>query len=790
MRVPVSCRRFLPVGLLALPAAGLAWTAVPLAAAPVPAPPTVQFGRDIRPLFVERCIACHGPQRQDGGLRLDLRSRALAGGDAGPSIVPRSPERSELLSRLTTSDPKHRMPLGGKPLSPAQIQAVRTWITAGAVWPDALAGKETTGEHWSFRLLRRPPVPKVRDAARIRNPIDAFILARLEAKGRTFSPEARPRTLIRRLYLDLLGLPPTAEEVEAFVRECRIHHGDTETRSVRDRGNERKEEGKQKMAATAAPSPSPISQPPTLAGDAYEKLVDKLLASPAFGERWGRHWLDLARFAESDGYENDQIRPNAWRYRDWVIQAFNADMPFDRFTVEQLAGDLLPNPTPEQLIATGFHRNTLWNSAASADKEEFRTFAIKDRTDTTATTWMGLTAGCAKCHTHKYDPITQKEYYQLYAFFNRTDNEDAPIPGGKAASLHAVQRTTKIHLRGGFLNLGEKVIPGTPAFLPALKPRATEPDRLDLARWLVSADNPLTARVAANQTWQHLFGQGLVPTPENYGRSGMPPTHPELLDWLAAAFRGVPRSEFRVSGSTLAKGNADPGTLNAEPNLAWSQKALIRLIVTSAAYRQASEHRAALAGSDGDNVLLGRQNRFRVEAEIVRDLSLSVSGLLNPKLGGPSIVPPFPEGLLEQRFTNEALKMPGDDRHRRGVYIHVQRTLTHPSLAAFDVADGNQSCVRRDRSTTPIQALTLLNDPVFVECAQALGRRLISLSPERDERLRRGFQLCVARQPSAEELALLVQLVERQRQLGAADEAVWAGVARALLNLEEFTTRE
>jgi len=786
-RPPFLHLRFRTVYAAAWLAVALGGGGAALAAASAPATPqTAQFGRDIRPVFVGRCIACHGAQRQDGGLRLDLRSRALAGGDSGPVLVPRSPERSELLRRLTATDAKHRMPLGGPPLTTAQIQAVRAWIAGGAVWPDDLAGKETAGEHWSFRPLRRPPIPAVRDAARVRNPIDAFVLARLEAKGLTFSAEARPRTLIRRLYLDLTGLPPTPAEVEAFVREYeaeRASRGDAETRRIQDRGIEGRRDGRDRRAGVGAPPLAP-------AEDAYRKLVDHLLASPAFGERWGRHWLDLARFAESDGYENDNLRPNAWRYRDWVIQAFNADMPFDRFTEEQLAGDLLPKPTAEQLIATGFHRNTLWNSAASADKEEFRTYAIKDRTDTTATTWMGLTAGCAKCHGHKYDPISQKEYYQLYAFFNRTDNADVPLPGGQVSTLRAVPRPTHIHLRGGFLNPGEEVIPGTPAFLPPLKPRGAEPDRLDLARWLVSPEHPLTARVAANQVWLHLFGQSLVPTPDNYGRSGIPPTQPELLDWLAAAFRGVPGSEFRVPGSTSPKSNPEPGTRNPELNLAWSQKALIRLIVTSATYRQASEHRAALAKIDPDNTLLGRQNRFRVEAEIVRDLSLSVSGLLNPKLGGPSIVPPFPEGLLEQRFTNESLKLPGEDRYRRGVYIHVQRTLTHPSLAAFDVADGNQSCVRRDRSTTPIQALTLLNDPVFVECAQALGRRLISLSPDRDERLRRGFELCVSRQPSPEELALLVKLVETQRSLGAADEAVWAGVARALLNLEEFTTRE
>jgi len=727
----VMTKRIMPgaaLGLLLLAGAGVA---APQAAKP-PVARAVDFGREVRPILASQCFSCHGPRRQDGGLRLDVRRRAMQGGDAGPAIVPGAGANSELVRRLTTADEKHRMPLGGKPLPPAQIELIRAWIDGGAAWPDALAGRESARDHWSFRPIRPPAVPKVKAQARVRSPIDAFVLARLEAKGLTLSPEADRPTLIRRLSLDLLGLPPTPEEVDQFVRD-------------------------------AAP-------------DAYERLVDRLLASPHFGERWGRHWLDLARFGESDGYENDRIRPEAWRYRDWVIAAFNQDMPFDRFTVEQLAGDLLPDATPEQKTATGFHRNTLWNSAASADKEEFRTLAIKDRTDTTAAVWMGLTAGCAKCHTHKYDPISQREYYQLYAFFNNTDDEDVAVPGGKAQALRAAQRTTTVHLRGNFLMKGEDAPPGTPAFLPPLKVRGPAPDRLDLARWLVEPGHPLTARVAANLAWQRLFGQGLVPTPENYGLSGLPPTHPELLDWLAASFAGVSGFRFQVSGSGGPR--------------AWSVKALIRAIVLSSTYRQASAHREALTAVDPGNALLGRQNRFRVEAEIVRDLCLATSGLLDPKLGGPSIVPPFPAGLLDQQFTNEALKLPGGERHRRGVYIHVQRTLTHPTLAAFDGVDGNQSCVRRDRSTTPIQALTLLNDPVFIECTQALGGRLRKLSPERDERLRLGFRLCLGRLPAAGELTVLQELVETQKQLGAGEEAVWAGVARALLNLEEFTTRE
>jgi mono/diheme cytochrome c family protein len=726
----------------------------------VAAPPArqaraVEFRKDIRPIFTRSCLACHGAKRRDGGLRLDLRSRALEGGDSGPAIVPGNPDQSELLRRLTSTDPRHRMPLGGKPLPTEQVELVRRWIVEGAVWPDDLAGKDDYREHWSFRPVRRPEVPKVRDASRVRTPIDAFVIAKLERKGLSLAPEADPQTLIRRLYLDLIGLPPTPEEVEDFVREWR---------------SERAREGE---------GPNPEGD--ALAKDAYARLVDRLLASPHFGERWGRHWLDLARFAESDGYENDRIRPHAWRFRDWVVDAVNRDMPFDQFTVEQLAGDLLPNPTPEQRTAAGFHRNTLWNSAASADKEEFRTYAVKDRTDTTGTVWMGLTVGCAKCHGHKYDPISQKEYYQLYAFFNNVEEEDVDVPGGKAQSLRARQRENYVHLRGNFLEKGPGVLPGTPAFLPPLKPRGEVADRLDLARWLVDPKHPLTPRVAVNRVWQHLFGQGLVPTPENFGLSGQPPVQVELLDWLASWFTASGTSRSRVPSTLFGPIPAGAG---------WRTKELIRLIVSSAVYRQSSGWRPDLADADPENTLLARQNRFRVEAEIVRDLSLAVSGLLDPKLGGPSIVPPFPKGLLEQRFTNEDLKLPGPERHRRGIYIHVQRTLPHPSLAAFDVADGNQTCVRRDRSITPIQALTMLNDPVFAECAQALGARLRKRPGTDDERLRFVFRLCLAREPSPEELTALIGLVEAQRRLGAGDEAVWTGVARTLLNLEEFTTRE
>ncbi len=676
----------------------------------------VDYARDVRPIIQKHCVRCHGEKKQEGGLRLDVRRRALAGGDSGPAVV--AGKGGELLKRVEARDEKKVMPPAGQ-LADAEIATLRAWVEQGAKWPDELAGKEPSEEHWAFKPIKRPEVPKVsREPKAIVHPIDAFILAKLSDNKLSPAPAADKRTLIRRLHLDLIGLPPTPAEVDAFLKD----------------------------------------NTPT----AYEKVVDKLLASPHFGERWGRHWLDLARFAESDGYENDNLRPNAWRFRDWVVSAINDDMPFDQFTVAQLAGDLLPNATDEQKTAAGFHRNTLWNSAASGDKEEFRTYAIKDRTDTTGLVWMGLTVGCAQCHSHKYDPVSHREYYQLYAFFNRSENAEVKLAGAKEfiPTLKDVARETRIHTRGNFLAPGAVVKPGTPGFLPPLKARGDTADRLDLAKWLVDPAHPLTVRVAVNNVWQYLFGYGLVPTPENFGLNGTRPKHPELLDWLATEY----------------------------VRLKWSRKALIRTIVMSATYRQSSVRPGNT--TDPNNELLARQNRFRVEAEIARDLSLATSGLLVSKLGGPSIVPPFPDGLLDQKFGAESLKMPAGDRHRRGIYIHVQRTLPHPTLAVFDAADGNVSCPKRDRSITPLQALTLLNDTVFVECARALGEVVRKTGVTDEARLRGAFELCVSRPPSERELAVLTKLVQRQRELGAKDEAVWFGIARTLLNLEEFTTRE
>ncbi|MBM3459935.1 MAG: DUF1549 domain-containing protein, partial [Armatimonadetes bacterium] len=551
-------------------------------------------------LLAERCFACHGGGRQKGGLRLDRHADLLRGGDSGVVVRPGNPEGSLLLRLVRGEEPEKRMPPAGPPLTPVQVELLRAWIAEGTPSP-AVPGKSAPrgGKlHWAFAPVRRPALPAVKDRTWAVSPVDRFILARLEREGVRPSPEAGRPTLLRRLSLDLTGLPPTVTEMEQFLADRRP--------------------------------------------GAYERLVDRLLASSHFGERWGRHWLDLARYADSDGYEKDTGRPFAYLYRDWVIEALNRNLPFDRFTIEQLAGDLLPNASPAQRVATGFHRNTLKNREGGVDQEEDRNKIAVDRTSTTGTVWLGLTLGCAECHSHKYDPISQREFYQLFAFFNNTDELDlslatpeqkeefqrkkavhesagrrlaraleeyengpllvrleeweaagAPTPGVKPAEIArllagsraqrteserkvlvefyrifdpgwkersqavanhnraapaepgdraqtlvaATPRETRIHIRGDFLRKGDPVQPGGLAVLPPLTASNGQLTRLELARWLVEEANPLTPRVTVNRVWQLLFGSGLVTTPNDFGTRGAPPTHPELLDWLAAAFR-------------------------------------------------------------------------------------------------------------------------------------------------------------------------------------------------------------------------------------------------------------
>lgn len=1056
--------------------------AIPLASAAVAAgsadpPRKVEFERDIRPLFVARCLACHGPTAQKSGLRLDQKSGTILGGDTGKAVVPGKSGESEIFLRVTSHDAMKLMPPSGKPLSPREVELLRDWIDQGASWTDTPAAPPSAGaKHWSFQPVRRPSVPRTKSPGWVVNPIDAFVLAKLEAKGLRPSPTADRVTLIRRLSLDLIGLPPAPAEVDAFV-------------------NDR--------------SPG-----------AYEKVIDRLLASPRYGERWGRRWLDEARYADTNGYTIDSPR-QIWMYRDWVINALNADLPFDQFTIDQLAGDLLvqeeqskgvnggngktiPNKAAShlpvssftslppdlraKLIATGFHRNTMINEEGGTDKEQFRVESVVDRVNTTASVWLGLTLGCAQCHTHKFDPITQREYYQFFAFFNNQDEPSLPFatpaqereqaelkqqlaaaqealkktesgaetreadwearttrlattrwnvltpldarssagatltslddqsllvggkipdndrysvtvqlperatvlrlealthdslpergPGfargnflltefsvterrqigdpmpvpfvraladhsqqgypislaldGKAATGWAINvkpgegnlnsdrtalfvfrnpvpagtrltitlgqehpnkryllgrfrlstaevnprdlecvpnaelrtlvaiprdqrsadqqkrltsifraaetaqltnaiaeiqtrqkeldkeipttmvlreretpRETFVHLRGDFLRPGAQVEPATLAVLNPLRSTAKIPNRLDLARWLVDPQNPLTARVTVNRVWQGYFGTGLVETENDFGTQGALPSHPELLDWLASCFAaGAGSRESGVRG----KNATDPYACG------WSLKRLHRFIVTSNTYKQSSHARPELQEIDPNNRLLARQNRIRLDGELIRDVSLAASGLLSTKMGGPGVYPPQPAGTdLFTQVKRAWTVSEGEDRYRRGIYTWQWRSNPYPLFTAFDAPSGNVTCTRRSRSNTPTQALMLANDQSLIELAQGLAvRTLREALPSDTERIRYIFRRCLSRTPTSAELVRLqgyyhaqlssfqaspkeaeaVAPKDRSSASSAAEAAAWTAVARVLMNVDEFITRE
>ncbi|OAI46351.1 hypothetical protein AYO44_01960 [Planctomycetaceae bacterium SCGC AG-212-F19] len=846
-----------------------------LLSAPLRAAEPVDYLRDVKPILAKHCTTCHGAQKQRSGLRLDTGKAILDGGNSGAVVIPGKSGESPLIQAVTGAADVKAMPPKEQPRVPAaQIATLKTWVDQGAKFPatETVEGPSSKTKHWAFQPVRRLTPPAL-GGSWVRNPIDQFIFARLAKENLKPSPEADRPTLVRRLALDLTGLPPTPEEVE---------------RALRDNST-----------------------------DWYEKLVDHYLASPHYGERMGRHWLDLARYADSNGYTIDSAR-SIWKYRDWVIDAFNRDLPFDQFTIDQLAGDLRHKPTVEQRVATGFHRNTQINQEGGIDREQFRVESVVDRVNTTGQVWLGVTIGCCQCHDHKFDPFSQREYYQFFAFLNNADEpsldlatpeqlqrrqrltdqiagiekglrildiaptakertwedklsaEDRlvlpeeiqriialapgsrdnkqrqaltafylranhvpnavggladPLPFLTLAHVQAsvgrssldrtraelrqaeaevvttmvmqerkAPRVTTVMIQGDFTRKGVQVNAGVPAVFPPLQPKhgpQAEPkpgplgagadlNRLQLAQWIVDPANPLTARVTANRFWQHFFGLGIVETENDFGTQGTPPTHPELLDWLA--------SEFMAQK--------------------WSVKAIHKLIVTSATYRQASTYRSDLATVDARNRLLARQNRVRLEAELVRDVALASTGLLTRKIGGPSVFPPQPEGVY--RFTQlqkEWKTSTGPDRYRRGLYTFFWRSAPHPGLTVFDAPDGTNACTRRNRSNTPLQALTLLNDQAYFEFAQALADRVLrEAGPTTGDRLRHAYQLCLSRTPSPKEEERLTAFVKQQtaafeagpgdvKRLGitgqaAAERAVWTMVGRALLNLDEFITRE
>ena len=1145
---------------------------------PAAAGAPVDFVRDVQPIFAQHCYECHDASKRKAGLQLDVKKLALAGGDEGPVITPGDPDKSKLVHLVRGDDPKEVMPPKGKgkPLSPQQVGVLVRWVKQGANWPDGVdqvtGAKPQAAAHWAFKKPERPTVPEVKQEDWVRNPIDHFILARLEKEGLTPSQEADRHVLIRRLSLDLIGLPPTPEVVKTFVEDK-----------------------------------SP---------DAYEKVVDRLLASSAYGERWARVWLDLARYADSKGHGSDPLR-TIWLYRDWVISALNRNLPYDKFTVEQIAGDLLPSATQDQLIATAFHRNTMTNDEGGTDDEEFRVVAVKDRANVTSQVWMGLTMGCAQCHTHKYDPITQREYYSFYAFFNQTQdadrNDEQPLlevwtkaqeeqksqlrakvasleeklkqdipelaagrdrwaqaavaslnqwvvldphdvkssgsasieeqpdqslvvsgtrpqsetytvtaqtnlpnitairlealphpalPNGGAGrgddgrfvlndikvtvapaqpvapagryvrvelagrkrllSLAEVQvfagdknvaregkatqssttfggdparaidgntsgefsadsvthtaesnnpwwevdvgksaaidkivlwnrtdsslgsrlanarvivldenrkplwenqigevpspslaldtkgpqsvalrnasdtyhdagdewsaqkaidgaggskagwavtakegrpqsavfetardigspagvtltfnlthstpnaslghfrlsvttaprpvralpqgvaelltvapqnrapehvaeltafyrtfspelqtirdqvaqanqqlaairpatvpvmrelvadkhRVTNVMIKGNFLMKGEEVKPTFPAAFPQ-PPAGTPMNRLGMALWLVSPDNPLTSRVHVNRLWAQLFGTGLVETQEDFGTMGQLPSHPELLDWLAREF---------------------------QDELKWDQKALLKLLVSSATYRQSSVSRPEVKEKDPLDRLLARYPRKRIEAEMVRDQALALGGLLSRKMYGPSVFPPQPEGLWQAAFNGERTwaTSPGEDKYRRGIYVFWRRTVPYPSMAAFDAPSRETCTVRRINSNTPLQAFVTLNDPVYVEAAQALARRIIregGSTPE--QRAKWALELVQSRPATDAQVKHLVDLCKAEMEhyradtkaaeqmatdplgklpegIEAPEAAAWTVVSNVLLSLDAVLTK-
>ena len=1021
---------------------------------PAPADRPIDFVKDVQPIFAAHCVECHGPKKQESAFRLDHKATALKGGDLGQAIIAGKSADSPLVRYVAGLEEGMQMPPEGDRLTDEQISILRAWIDQGASWPDSASiTLDDKTKHWAFQTPVKPPVPTVGEPGWIRTPIDNFILARLEAEKLSHSPEADKITLLRRLSLDLIGLPPTIEEIDAFVADD--------------------------------------------SSEAYAKQVERLLNSPHYGERWARHWLDAARYADSDGYEKDKSR-QVYFYRDWVVAALNRDLPYDQFIIEQLAGDQLPGATQDQLVATGFLRNSMINEEGGVDPEQFRMDAMFDRMDAVGKSILGLTIQCAQCHNHKYDPFSQEEYYRLFAYLNDTHeaniavytpdeqmrradifrqireieanlqhttpdweaklaaweesvgnnqpewrvvkvqnagdnsqryiyhedgsqtawgyaptkwtskfsgtsdlgritavrmemlcdpnlplggpgrsplglfglteltieavdiekpenkaspkfvsatadfgNEEKPLeamfhdktdkkrvtgpvafaidgkdetawgidagsgrrnverkavfvlekpiqfPKGATLTFHVKQmhggwnsddnqnnnvgrfrfsvtsadspsadpiphdvrevlaipagerspaqaaaafsywrttlpkwkeandqiealwkqhpagssqltmmgredaRTTHLLKRGDFLKPGKPVEPGVPQVLHDLSAEAPH-TRLTLANWLVDEKSPTVARSFVNRVWQHYFGTGLVASSEDLGTQSEPPSHPELLDWLAVEFMGQ----------------------------GWSIKNLHRLIVLSSTYRQSSKVSDELLARDPYNRLLARGPRGRVEGEIVRDIALAASGLLNPTLGGPSVFPPSPEFLYQPPASYGPKIWPeekGENRYRRGLYTFRYRSVPYPMLQAFDAPNGDASCVRRVRSNTPLQALTTLNEPLFLECARALALKVLSDGGATDaERLTYAFRRCVSRPPSEQESKLLLDMLAKETakfsaegakpwDLAANDPAnppalpegatppqaaAWTAIARVLLNLDETISKE
>ncbi|WDE98618.1 PSD1 and planctomycete cytochrome C domain-containing protein [Lentisphaera profundi] len=766
----------------------------------------IDFTKDIRPIFEKNCYKCHGEKKQKGGVALHEKHLAFQEADGGEAVIIPHDMESILLEVIQEEDEDFRMP-PKKALDKNEISLLKQWIKEGAVWPSTGKAEEEK-VHWAYIKPESKSLPKVKDKEWAQNFIDYFVIQKIEEEG--LKPEARAsaETLIRRLSFDLTGLPPSLDLLDKYSSNLKQEN--------------------------------------------YEQLVDELLAQTAFGENWARHWLDLARYADSNGYQRDGFQ-TLWPYRDWVIKAFNQDMPYDQFTVEQLAGDLLPEPSQSQRVATGFNRCNTLNLEAGTDVEEDRVKQVMERVNTMGTVWLGSSVSCAQCHNHKYDPFTIKQYYQFYAFFNNT-----PIEGEKsnaksaslkysgnglmialegvnpkihkqsqvlvkklekdyltelqslaqgkkklnlktARQIHQKKfkandkinkiwadlaknkkslakhkpiitevmkemdqpRETRILRKGNFLDPDKRVEMEVPNFLNSM-PADAPKNRLGLAYWLISKDNPLTARAAVNRFWREFMGTGIYESLEDIGKQGEVPLNPDLLDALAVDFMEND----------------------------WSMKKLMKNIVMSATYQQQSTCSDEKRGEDPFNRLYARGPSFRLNAEAIRDNALKLSGALSAKMFGPTARPYQPDNIwrVAGDVDNNYRQSKGEDTYRRGLYTVWRRSSHYPSFANFDAPNRSACTVKRSRSNTPMQALTLMNDPVYVDLAQKLGKRIILLGTNDQERVTQAFRLCTSRQASKEEQQIMLEILDQEKSDVGYDK--WFTLASVLLNLHETINRD
>ncbi|HTD98419.1 MAG TPA: PSD1 and planctomycete cytochrome C domain-containing protein [Mucilaginibacter sp.] len=682
-------------------------------------PETISYNFNIRPILSDKCFKCHGPDanKRQANLRLDMPEsayKALKDNPHSHALVPGDPGLSEVYRRISTSDSADMMPPARsnlKRLNPFEIDLVKKWIKQGAKYE----------KHWAFVPPKSSPIPEVENKTWPKNQIDNFVLVKQEKRGFAPNPEADKERLLKRLSLDLNGLPPDIITMDKFL---------------------------------ADKSPN-----------AYEKIVDELMARPQYGEKMALHWMDISRYADSHGYQDDNYRTQ-WPWRDWVIHAYNENLPYKDFITWQLAGDLMPNHTKEQLLATGFNRNHKITEEGGVINEEYRVSYVTDRTNTFGKAMLGVTLECAHCHDHKYDPFSQKEYYQVFSFFNsvkeaglqatvggpetyakrpmmQISNDDVKSilkfvnkkdTGKLIVSIMGdseVYRKTYVLKRGSYDAHGDEVLPGTPKSILPFTGNYPK-NRLGLAEWLFNDQNPLTARVYVNQMWEEFFGRGIVKTLGDFGMQGDLPTNPELLDWLAVDFK----------------------------NHGWNMKRLVKQIVMSATYRQSAVITPEKLKNDPENILMARGPRYRIPAEFIRDMVLASSGLLTKTIGGPSVNPYQPPGLWENATSGRGLlanykQVHGPGLYRRGMYTLIKRTVPPVEMAIFDASNRDQCEVQRLRTNTPLQALEMLNDPTVLEAARVLAAKLLQEKTDSKDKIYKAFRLIICRKPNEKEVAIL-----------------------------------